>query len=307
MWDVFWDYTQSWLRRPRGPFPFPLRLKVNTLCYPPAGGGTYHTVEVNATIKNKQPDDHLTVVGGWIYRQHCDRTPFAFVQTLYDLRAQWKKEGRGGQRILKLGLNSIYGKLAQQLGAWKDDDADVWERIPPYHELLWAGAITANTRAKLYDAAMIAPDDVVMIQTDGLTTRVDISDHIPTSKKLGEWEPKANWLETYTIQPGIYFCWTYDEEKGKHDWTIHYRGFDPPKRDKDSGRLTGPLTPQSVLQAWRDKVVDLPVTAKRFIGFGSCVVRQKRNRWVWRQHCQWVTMQRNCTIFPTKYVQQGDG
>jgi hypothetical protein len=37
------------------------------------------------------------------------------------------------------------------------------------------------------------------------------------------------------------------------------------------------------------------------------VVRQKRNRWVWRQLCQWVTMQRNCTIFPTKYVQQGDG
>src|SRR5205823_4313064 len=79
---------------------------------------------------------------------------------IYAERARLKQSGHGGEKVLKLGLNSIYGKLAQGLG-YKG-------KAPPYQSYLWAGMITAGTRAQILNLATLAPEGLVMVATDGI-------------------------------------------------------------------------------------------------------------------------------------------
>ena len=73
--------------------------------------------------------------------------PLAFIRGLFDERARIvandKNDVRG--QVIKLGINSVYGKFAQKSGKPGE---------PPAYACLWyAAAITAGTRRKLMEAA----------------------------------------------------------------------------------------------------------------------------------------------------------
>lgn len=135
---------------------------------------------------------------GWEFIPGCDHEPFAFVEPLYNKRAALKAANDGAHVGLKLGLNSLYGKLAQQIG-WNPGPP---LRLPPYHSLEWAGWITSHCRSQVYRAALLAPDDIIAFETDAVFTRVPLPLNLGT--RLGEWDETVYDSLTY-LKSGMYF------------------------------------------------------------------------------------------------------
>jgi hypothetical protein len=135
---------------------------------------------------------------GWEYVERCECNPFAFVEALYNKRAALKRAGDGAHVGLKLGLNSLYGKLAQQIG-WS---AGPPLKLPPYHSLEWAGFITSHCRAQVYRASLLAPDDIIAFETDAVFSRVPLA--LDIGERLGEWEETKYASLTY-LKSGMYF------------------------------------------------------------------------------------------------------
>ena len=91
---------------------------------------------------------------------------------------------------MKLGLSSLYGKMAQRCGRG------------PYHDAVSAGLITALTRARLLEALGQDPKAVVMLATDAVFSRRPLALNI--GKGLGQWECHE-WPDLFIAQPGVYW------------------------------------------------------------------------------------------------------
>jgi hypothetical protein len=113
---------------------------------------------------------------------------FDWVRALYDERRRLGSNTRGYP--LKLGLNSLYGKMAQRSGRG------------PYHDVVSAGLITAITRARLIEALGQDPHFVVMLATDALFSTKPLS--LDKGEGLGEWEEKV-WPDLFIAKPGVYW------------------------------------------------------------------------------------------------------
>jgi hypothetical protein len=166
----------SWAFRPflRTWGPLPWRGSSGLTGSPSTGEGWYYPDELKAAL-DMYPDGSIQVLDAWYYETACDHKPFAFVNDLFKLRAEYKARGGAEQLVLKLGLNSLYGKTAQSTGDKK-----------PYANAVWAGMITAGTRATLLRAIAQAPDDVLSTATDSISSRVPLD--LPIGKGLGQWE-----------------------------------------------------------------------------------------------------------------------
>ena len=89
-------------------------------------------------------------------------------------------------------MNSGYGKFAQRIGE------------PPFANPVWAGIITAMTRAKLNDAIRLAgPRNVIMIATDAIYT-IGGPIALDIGKGLGQWGVKS-FPGLFVVQPGLYW------------------------------------------------------------------------------------------------------
>jgi len=133
------------------------------------------------------------------YELHCpDPTlPFSYVEDMFNLRKQWKRQGFGGERALKLAMNSGYGKMAQRIGG-----SEKYNGRPKWHQLEWAGMVTSATRAQLWDAISLAPANIIAVETDSIASTVPLP--LDLGEGLGQWElTEYDWI-TY-IQSGIYF------------------------------------------------------------------------------------------------------
>jgi hypothetical protein len=96
---------------------------------------------------------------------------------------------------LKLGYNSVYGKLAQSIG----DE-------PPFQNWMWASLITSGCRTMILDAIATHPQKskaVAMVATDAV---IFSSRHpsLPLSKELGEWDESSVYAEDL-FKPGTYW------------------------------------------------------------------------------------------------------
>ena len=107
---------------------------------------------------------------------------------LYEERRRIGSNTRGYP--LKLGLNSLYGKMAQRCGRG------------PYHDVVSAGLITAITRARLIEAIGQDPHSVVMVATDAVFSTRPLS--LDIGERLGQWEEKV-WPDLFIAQPGVYW------------------------------------------------------------------------------------------------------
>lgn len=174
--------------------PLPVRLPRGHIVFPRSGASGWWW-----------RDEWLAARKGWkglefdhafVLRRECDCRPFAFVPDLFAHRlAVGKETGEG--KVLKLALNSLYGKLAQNIGSAQ------------YASRVWAGMITSGTRAQVLRLMMRHErlDNVVMIATDGLfsTERLEVEQEIV----LGGWEHKE-YDRITLVRPGIY--WLGDEK-----------------------------------------------------------------------------------------------
>lgn len=175
-------------------FGLPLRTKTGTIVFPEEGKGWYWSFEVDSAIHQT-----FDVEEAWVYRRTCQCQPLAFVKSVYETRRAIGKDGAG--IVLKLGMNSLYGKTVQSIGS------------PKYANPIWGSFITAYTRMMIQDFIHSSPEcgnrkcgyDILMIATDSLATLTDRRFDYPASKKLGGWSYESHPRGIFVVQPGVYF------------------------------------------------------------------------------------------------------
>lgn len=191
------NYRLSDSKRPWGPFPF--RSPDGTITYPASSGGGW--VYLPEYLAGESQFPGVQFRSAWVLHKRCDcPCIFGSVPELYRERVRIGKEGPG--IVIKLGMNSVYGKLAQSVGS------------PPYQSWLWAGMVTSGCRAQILQlmAQHTDPANLLMIATDGVYTRENVEPPKPVdtstsdmSKPLGGWEKKVLEKGVFCARPGVYF------------------------------------------------------------------------------------------------------
>lgn len=185
--------------------PFPVRDKNGTICFPYRARGWTWLPEYMAA---KRHFGNVTFRGAWVYETACQCVPFDTVARYYRRRYELGKDAAG--IVLKLAMNSIYGKLAQSTGM-----------APPFQSWVWAGLVTSGTRAMILDLMAAAPrkSDILAIATDGVFSkrRLDCPKPVDTGtfdldKPLGGWEEKVYSQGVFFVKPGMYFSPELDAE-----------------------------------------------------------------------------------------------
>ena len=177
-------------------YGYPVRKEDGSIHFPGSGKGWYWSFESRTAIHQS-----FIAYDSWIYEKHCDCKPFAFLEEVYNARKRMGKSGKG--IVLKLAMNSVYGKMAQSIGD------------PKYSNPVWASFITAFTRTQIMEVIHTMPacqagwcgKDVYMIATDAFFTR-DYDPQtwqIETGSGLGEWDRSVFGSGLFIIQPGLYF------------------------------------------------------------------------------------------------------
>jgi len=171
VYGVRWNHSGAWA-------PFPYRTSKHSIHYLDSGAGYYYRNE----MESARAFADLDIFETWELVVECDHVPFHWIPEYYAQRQELKERGDYGERLIKLGLNALYGKLAQQDG--------YGGHLPAYQNYIWAGMITSNTRAMLLDAAAQEPMAITHMATDGIySTRPLQLDCHPT--RLGAWEHKV--------------------------------------------------------------------------------------------------------------------
>jgi len=190
-------------------------MKNGSIVFPHETETTVWSPELELHWNN--PD--VEILGGWVIECNISIYPFEFYRDLFDRRNYLKSIGNPAEYAIKITINAGYGKLAQRAGAKLKKDGK-W-RIPPFHQLDWAGYITSHCRANIWRAIMcVGWENVISIETDGIftTKRINV-DTLPVAhcttpitigKKLGEWE-ETQWDGMIAIQSGIYWLRSDDE------------------------------------------------------------------------------------------------
>jgi hypothetical protein len=173
--------------------PLPHRLPDGNIVFPTvSAGGWAWAVELQAAMR-LHPG--VVALDAWFWLQECSCPPpfEARIRDLFERRKQWGKSARG--IVLKLGLNSMYGKSAQRVGSGR------------YRCMVRAGLVTATARAMLLDAIAAARDpwSILELATDSVLSREPLD--LPASPfgQLGSWEPKAWKGGVFLLRPGLRF------------------------------------------------------------------------------------------------------
>lgn len=271
LYNLHYDGTGPGMRMDL-PQPLPVRHRDGSVAFPLQAIGTYWTPEVDVTRRYvEQYGGKLTIHSAWIFEPASTVRPFEYLGPLYALRQKLKASGDGAHVAYKLAMNSHYGKLAQQVGWWIDDDGNI--HIPPYHQLEWAGYVTSYCRAMVYGAALPALERIIAWETDAVFTDVPLD--VPIGTGLGEWSAVEFRDLTY-LQSGMYFATTVD---GKE--IAKTRGVDK-----------GSVTREMVLDALRRGEDHLPAQLTRFTGAGIALQSRFEH---WRR---WETVPKNIALFP---------
>lgn len=251
-------------------YPFPWRAPNGRIYFPPNGEGVVWYPEVDAARSQLAAGviaGRVEVLEAWTCVPATDVRPFGFVPELFRQRAQWKREGRGAEKILKLGLNSLYGKTAQHVGGSRGAP-------PAWHQLEWAGYVTSATRARLVTASLPAQAKgaLVMFATDAIFSLQPLA--LPNGG-LGTFE--GDQLDGITVvQSGVY--WVGPLARG----TAYYRGF-----DADS------LSRRGVLNGWRRGRGYVCGVSRRFVGMGRALASRTLEQWG-----QWPRTVRRLQLHP---------
>ena len=265
VWHVKWSGFSPYLL---GPLPW--RDKRGNVFFPYWGEGWYWSPEVLAAHEL----DHFRIeaVQGFKWVPDCDHFPMAFVPELYEFRRALKASGQAGEKMLKLALNSLYGKFAQTAGGDK--------RIPPFHNLAYAGYITSSTRAKLYRAALMAGDNLVALATDAVFSVAELP--IPDSVQLGQWSREV-YDSITTVQSGVYW--------------LGSKAYNP-SASRGFGKKA--LTLDMVLNAWRVRAPHVKIKQRGFVGMGLA------QNIGWQHWRTWRDLDRDIDIWQTKTKRELD-
>lgn len=234
-------------------YPFFWRQADGSIVYPSNFADKWvYTCELEAGML--VDPDGIAIREGWVWEPSlCDNPyPFWFVRKLSADRLSYKRRGEKGPALgMKLALNSLYGSIAQARGSLSFSTA------PWTQQMLWAGWITAYTRAKLYLAAMLDPFGMYHLATDGIICASPIP--VDIGSGLGQWEEELR-TDLTLVQYGVYFS------REKNRW----RGFD---LSPDPDSITSFVS--SIHAAWCSPWRTVGTTQRLFVTSGLVASGQK--------------------------------
>lgn len=275
--DAFALYRIRWNQTNREaltiPGPLHVRAANGTISYPMQGENWVWAPEAGNLAEYAELTGlDYEVMESWTMTPATSHKPFGFVPALYERRKALKAAGDGAHIGIKLALNSMYGKCAQQVG-WNKKDG-----LPPtYHQLEWAGYVTSWCRAQVLKAAMQNLHAVIAFETDALFTSEPLS--LNVSDRLGEFEQTEFRSLTY-VQSGLYFGTEVVKRKEiTAGYSVECWGEVAKSRGADRGEVArGPV--EDAMRAGRDYLVKLT----RFMGAGIALARNVvRSEWrTWR-------------------------
>lgn len=246
--------------------PFFWRDITGEIYYPSFGENWIWGIE----LMNVHNDMNWSVSEFYIFRSNSDRKPFNFIEKYYTERLEIKRRAKRGENlpndngrslIIKLGLNSLYGKTVQKVGIEKMEDGSL--HYPPYYNIVIGSYITAYTRAKLYRKAMLCPGAIALFATDGILSTQPLGS-TESSEELGGWEVEQ--LDGLVLlQAGVYWL----QAGGK--WTEKSRGID---KAKDSQEVLKRL--KDILTGWKKKKRAQNYSLRRFIATKWSSVSEER-------------------------------
>ena len=162
------------------------------------------------------------------YKETC--RPFdKYVTDLYKLRQKYKKEKSPMESVVKLHLNSLYGKFGQKFRNVDDyhpfnhsveelSKLDNFERVGDFIRIkqelvnpsafcipIWACYVTAYGRMKLWDTLVIS--DPLYCDTDSIITKKNL----PCSDKLGDLKLEMTISHGIIVKPKFY---AFSSDKG---------------------------------------------------------------------------------------------
>lgn len=177
--------------------PLPHRLPDGNIVYPVVSAGGWAWSEEAIEARKLHPGVRFEC--GWAWMKTCDCAPpfAARIRELYQRRLEWGPKARG--LVIKLALNSLYGKSAQRVGKSR------------YRCMVRAGLITSMTRAALLRALALARDpwNVLELATDSVLSR----EPLPLeSSGLGGWERKPWEGGVFLMRPGLRFALALGKE-----------------------------------------------------------------------------------------------
>jgi DNA polymerase type B, organellar and viral len=245
--------------------PFPFRYKKG-IYWPLNGEGIYHACEVREA--QKAYGNYIQVLKGWEFHPANDTKPFAFIHDAFQERARLKSEGNPAEKAIKLGLNAMYGKLAQGIG--------YMGRPPAHRSYLWAGYLTALTRARMLNLAVQCPDDVIMIATDGIFMSKDPNWEVQDAT-LGALT-KSEYPVLFTAQPGVY---------SDHSGTVN----------KTRGFSVSEVSFDLLKRGFQDRgpFFVAHYKSRRFQGLGSSLQRTDMDTWR-----SWPETNRKLSLHPSR-------
>lgn len=271
----------------RIPGPIFHRAENGTISYPMYSANWVWSPEYAMLQKYCEQVDGASMftIEAWLYFPKDDYKPFGFIPELFEKRRKLKAAKDGAHVGIKLALNSMYGKTAQQVGWSIGKRGEL--RIPTYHQLEWAGYVTSWCRAHVLEAAMKKPHAIIAFETDALFTSEPLD--LDIGEGLGQWEETVFTSLTY-VQSGHYYG-TEIKKNGELKEIVKCRGVDRGfiSREMVEERLTLPEV---------DRVLPAPLT--RFYGAGIALARDFPN--VWRH---WITETKTLQLRPTGKRQHG--
>lgn len=178
--------------------PLPVRLRNGTIVFPRSGARGYWYRDEWLAARG-WPNSRLKFDHAYVLRCECECQPFKFLIDVFHERVRVGKD-TGAGKILKLGPNSVYGKLAQNAGSTQ------------YQSRIWAGMITSGTRAQVLGLMRDHKrlDSVVMVATDGVFST---EERETGPIVLGGWERNDYPDGVTLVRPGIY--WSGDKLRAR--------------------------------------------------------------------------------------------
>lgn len=258
--------------------PFHWRSPKAGISYPPTTEGWYWYPEVRAAIDCGV--EGIELLEAIDFEPGTDERPFEWIPEAFHIRRLLESQQKGRGQPLKLALNSLYGKLAQQLGA-RDGKPPTW------HQLEWAGWITSRCRAEMFSLAYPRRDQLVSIETDGLsfTGSPDSGILARVGTSLGDYEV-VEYRGGVWVQSGIY-------------WLNDMDGWWKPPKVRGIGVSKAGLSVmdrETFIEAYRQGLfyVAVPVTVNRFRGMVTSSLTDGR----WQDWCKWLDDRREIGVAP---------
>jgi hypothetical protein len=208
---------------------------------------------------------YFTIEEWWEFVPGNTEQPYGFIRELYDMRRELKAGGsRTGaynirEKVIKLCLNSLYGKTAQGVSGGADDAP------PSCANPYYAAAITAHVRARLVEAALVDPHAIVSFMTDGIVSMRELKE-LPRVRDeakgeepdLGDWEIQR-YNGGFFFMSGLYELGEGKKVKAKtrgfQAKNILQKASDPEERNRGYSQLLNrpihEFFTKDVLQAWQ--------------------------------------------------------